>query len=166
MIVVDTSAFISLATINTLKPVLDEFEVHTTETVVDELEETADYEDIHGHAARTVLDQRDRITVHPIDTGEFRSNRVDPGEGSCALLTKQLDARFLITDDLKALPELQTVSDANVAISPIVLNALVKKDVLDQKEAIRRLETLAEDRSWLGAPIYRRARDLFEDDND
>jgi len=161
MIVADTSALVSLTTAGTLRLFLEEFDVHTTETVVDELEETSEYDDTHGEAAETVLQQLDQITVHGIESGEFQSSRVDPGEGSCALLTKDFNADFLITDDLRALPEVQTVADAKVAISPIILKALVKRDVLKEQEAREKLEMLAERRDWLGAPIYRRAQNLF-----
>jgi len=163
MIVADTSALISIATIDTLELFLTEFDVHTTEAVIQELEETSGYNDQHGNAAKTVLKNLDRISVHHIPNGDFRSSRVDKGEGSCALLTNEMEADFLITDDLRALPELQAVVDARVAISPIVLKALVQRDELKPEAARNRLAKLAESRDWLGAPIYRRAEALFED---
>lgn len=161
MIAADTSALISLTTVDLLDTFLTEFNVHTTEKVVEELENTSKYDDTHGEASETVLDHLDQITVHQVK-GEFQSSRIDSGEGTCALLTKEIDAEFLITDDLRALPELQTVADAQVAISPIVLRALVKREVLEQEEALNKLDELAQQRDWLGAPIYRRAMDLFE----
>ncbi|MFB6353775.1 MAG: hypothetical protein ABEJ92_06785 [Halobacteriales archaeon] len=163
MIVADTSALISIATIDTLELFLAEFDVQTTKTVVQELEETSGYDDRHGHAAETVLKNLDRISVHRTSNEAFRSSRVDKGEGSCAVLTNDLKADFLITDDLRALPELQEVVNARVAISPIVLKALVKRDVLEPEEARNRLAKVAETRDWLGGPIYRRAQALFED---
>lgn len=162
MIVADTSALISIAAIDTLELFLTEFDVHTTETVVQELEETSDYEDNHGAAAELVLENLDLMRLHRNQSGDFSSSRVDQGEGSCALLTNDLEAEFLITDDLRALPELQAVVDARVAISPIVLRALVQRDVIESEEATRRLTMLAESRDWLGKPIYRRAQTLFE----
>lgn len=161
MIVADTSALVSLATVDVLDTVLVEFEVHTTETVVEELEDTADYEDRHGEAARVVLDDRDRFESHEM-AETLESSRIDSGEGSCALLTRRLDAEFLLTDDLRALPELQTASDAEVAISPIVLKALVQREVLERDRAREKHDALARRRSWLGRPIYTRARELFE----
>lgn len=163
MIVADTSALISLAAIETLESFLAEFDVHTTDSVVQELEETSGYDNHHGDAAEMVLNNLDWITVHPVQNGDFRSSRVDQGEGSCAKLTNDLEADFLIADDLRALPELQAVVDARVAISPIVLKALLERGVLDPEEAKRRLTRLADSRDWLGAPIYRRAQALFED---
>jgi len=163
MIVADTSALISLATADTLHLVLEEFDIHTTRTVLEELENTAGYDDSHGTAAENVLDHREQVTVHETEGLESQSSRVDGGEGTCAILGQELEAEFLITDDLRALPELQVLTDARVALSPIVLKALVKRGVLTRTEAEIRLESIAETRDWLGAPIYRRAQTLFSD---
>ena len=166
MIVADTSALISLATADVLTIVLDEFAVHTTETVMSELNDTAAYDDAAGTAATQGLEQQERLTVHTVDEVNVpTTSRVDIGEGSCVVLVNRIDAGFLITDDLRALPELQQLCNANVAISPIVLKALVNRGVLTNEEAKDRVDQLAETRDWLGAPIYRRALDLFENSN-
>lgn len=86
-----------------------------------------------------------------------------PDEGSRARLTNDRGAAFLITDDLRALPELQAVVGARVAISPIVLNALANRDVLEPDVAKDRLQARAESRDWLGAPSYPRAQSRFAD---
>ena len=161
MIVADTSALITLASIDIFDLVLEEFDIHTSVTAVEELEDTAEYDDSHGKAADGVLQHRDQFTVHDASRTEFQSSRIDGGEGSCADLARDLGADFLITDDLRALPELQTLSGTQVAISPIVLRALVKRDVLDEEEAAAKLEAAAENRDWLESPIYTKARDLF-----
>lgn len=164
MIVFDTSALISLATAEVLETVLNEFEVHTTETVVEELRDTSEYNDQSGKAAKTVLTELNLITVHETDNSEFQSSRIDSGEGSCIHLVKELDAEFLITDDYRALPELQTLVDSKVAISPILLKALVKRNLLTDHEAVSRLEQMAENRDWLESPIYRHATRLFNEE--
>lgn len=162
MIVADTSALLSLAAGDTLHLVLEEFDVHTTTTVVDELEETSTYEDIYATAARTVLASRDYMTVHRTDPEGVSSSRIDEGESSCITLARDRQADFVLTDDLRALPELQPLVDAQVAISPVVLKALVKRDVIETADARSRLQQIAETRDWLEAPIYRRAQRLFE----
>ena len=163
MIVADTSALVSLTTAECLDLVLDEFDVQTTATVIDELEETAGYDDPHGDAATTILDHQDRFTVHTVEDNIPETSRIDQGEGSCVVLADQYSADFLVTDDLRALPELQQLTDAQVAISPIVLKALMNRGVLGREDAIQRLEQVAETRDWLGAPIYRRAKRLFNE---
>ena len=140
MIVADTSALITLASIDIFDLVLEEFDIHTSVTAVEELEDTAEYDDSHGKAADRVLQHQDRFTAHDTSRTEFQSSRIDGGEGSCADLARDLDADFLITDDLRA---------------------LVKRDVLDEQEAVAKLEAAAENRDWLESPIYTKARDLF-----
>ncbi|WP_254862119.1 hypothetical protein [Halovivax gelatinilyticus] len=162
MIVVDTSALISLVTADALELVLEAFNTHTTETVIEELETTAEYTDVHGEAAANVLENRSQFTVHPVADPALETSRIDRGEASCVGLCQKLDADFLLTDDLRALPELQTVTRAQVAISPIVLKALVNRDILETEDARDRVEQLAETRDWLGRPIYRRAQNLFD----
>lgn len=163
MIVVDTSAFISLSTANSLDLTLEAFDIHTTELVSRELEETATYTDVHGRAATAVLERESEFAVHTVPEPELRSSRIDRGEASCVRLCQELEADFLLTDDLRALPELQNVTQARVAISPIALKALVKRNRLSNEEAQNRLKTLAKNRDWLASPIYKRARNLFSD---
>lgn len=160
MIVADTSALVSLATAGVECHLLEAFDVHTTAAAVQELEDTAEYDD-HGDAADAVLNDRDLLTVHDVDGLEIESTRIDHGEASCVALTQEHDADFLLTDDYRALPELQPLADARVATSPILLKALVERGVLGRSDALDRLDEMAEHRSWLGTPIYRRARQLF-----
>ncbi|ACV12532.1 conserved hypothetical protein [Halorhabdus utahensis DSM 12940] len=160
MIVADTSALVSLASINRLDLLLAEFDVRTTETVFSELQEMADYADSHGRAAQAVLDRQETLAVHEVDE-PIESGRIDAGEGSAVVLARERNADFLITDDLRALPELQAVTETRIAISPILLRALVERDVLDGEDALAAVEQLADERDWLGAPIYRRAKELF-----
>lgn len=163
MTVADTSALLSLTTGEIFETMLEAFDVHTTETVVEELKNTSEYRDRHGKAAQKVLDQLDRITVHTTDNRSVQSSRIDDGEVTCVTLVRELDADFLITDDYRALPELQTLVRSKVAVSPILLKALVKKDVLTLDEARNRFERMAENRDWLEAPIYRHATQLFDE---
>lgn len=162
MLVLDTSALISLAVGGVLDPAFDEFSVATTTLVRDELVETGEYDDRHGRAARAVLDREDRIEVTDVTGEAFVTSRIDAGEASCVAAVRELDAAFLVTDDFRALPELQRVVPVEVALSPIVLRALVKRGALSENEARTAFDAIAEGRDWLGAPIYRYARRLFD----
>ena len=162
MILADTSALVTLASAEVIETVADEFDLHTTQVVVSELRDTAEHEDVHGEAAQRVLEQSDEIDVHETGDSGFESSRIDEGEASCIVLTRRIEADFLITDDLRALPEVRELVEAKVAISPIVLKALVKRRVLQPEQAGEKLSTMAERRDWLGAPIYRRAKALFD----
>lgn len=162
MIVADTSALVSLATADALEVVFEEFDVHTTELVIEELEATADYDDVSGAAADSVLSHTEQLTVHVVEDFSFDSSRIDDGEASCVVLVRDTDADFLLTDDLRALPELQPLTPCEVAISPIVLKALVKRERFTRERATEKVEQIAADRDWLQSPIYRRAKGLFE----
>lgn len=162
MLVVDTSAFISLAVGGVLETTTEEFQVATTELVVNELERTADYDDRHGDGATTVLEAMNSIDVTEGSAEQFVTSRIDEGEASCVAAVRQLDAEFLITDDYRALPELQALVQAEVALSPILLRALFKRKALNETEAKAAFEAIADGRDWLGAPIYRYAHRLFD----
>lgn len=162
-VVIDTSALISLAIGDVLDQTLAAFDAITTPAVIEELEETAEYDDRHGTAATTLLRQTDALTMQDADGTSFKTSRVDAGEASCVAVARDVDAAFLVTDDYRALPELQGLVDAEVAVSPIVLRALVKRDTLSSEDAETAFETIAAGRDWLDAPIYRYARRLFDE---
>lgn len=102
------------------------------------------------------------MTVHENTDPAIETSRIDAGEASCIDLTNSENAAFLIADDLRALPELQTLTDAQIAISLILLRALVTRDALTATDAQKRLDQIAQSRDWLGAPIYPRGQKLFE----
>lgn len=164
MLVVDTSALFSLAVGDVLDIAVDEFEVVTTETVRSELRETAGYDDRHGDAAGRALELTDDVDV--IDAADeserVATSRIDEGEATCVVAARETNAEFLITDDYRALPELRAAVDSRVALSPIVLRALVKRNALSENEAWTAFETISVGRDWLEGPIHRYARELFE----
>jgi len=162
MLVVDTSAFVSLAVSGVYQSVCDEYELVTTEIVWSELDATAAFEDTHGQAAADVQSAREQLTVLDVSGESFETSRIDAGEASCVAAVRETEAAFLITDDYRALPELQQLVDCEVALSPIVLRALVKRGVLAEGAATAAFERVVDERDWLGAPINRYAKQLFE----
>lgn len=162
MQVVDTCAFISLAVGDVFELVLDEFDLVTTSLIVDELEATAEYDNRHGMGAATVLDHTDRFEILETTAPKLTSSRIDAGEASCVAAVRETGASFLVTDDFRALPELETLVAVDIALSPILIRGLVKRNVLTDSEARTTLERIARERNWLGTPIYRYALQLFE----
>lgn len=163
MLVVDTSAFVSLAMGGVLQTVATEFTVVTTETVVAELEETSGFDDRHGRAATSALELRAEFEILDVTPHEHRSSRIDDGEASCVAAVNETDASFLVTDDFRALPELEPLVDAEVALSPVVLLALVRRGVLARSTARDRVDRMADERAWLGTSLYRYAQELFDE---
>lgn len=164
MIIADTSALISLASGSVLNLFLDEFEVVITETVLDELEELSQENDRTAENAKQVYRSKESLKTRATRGEKPVSSRVDEGEASCALLAQERDSDFLTTDDLRALPEIEKMAGkGKVAISSMVLRALVKRNVLDKQQALEKLEQMVKRRDWLHRSIYRKARELLED---
>jgi predicted nucleic acid-binding protein len=162
MIILDTSAFISLSMADLMERVVEDYSVHTTQEVISELEQTAREEDRVSDAASQVLSCRESIEVHSQSFERFETSRLDSGEASCVALTREVDADFMLTDDLRAMAEIKKLSTLEVAISPFMIVAMAKNDVLSREEALEKIEKLAENRDWLGTPIYQRAKKQFE----
>ena len=161
MLVIDTSAFVSLAVGGMFEPTTEEFEIATTRTVCEELERTGAYDDRHGTAAASVVAQRDALTILSTDPEAFTTSRIDRGEASCVVAARELDATFLVTDDYRAFPELQELVTADVVLSPIVIRALSKRNAISDEAAQAAFDSIVADRDWLGAPIYRYAKSYF-----
>ena len=107
----------------------------TTQTVWEELEATAGYDDRHGVEAATVLASEDAFSIVEKQAESFETSRIDAGEASCVAATRTRDTPFLLTDDYRALPELQELVEAEVMLSPIVLRALVKRGTWSEQRA-------------------------------
>ncbi len=163
MIVADTSALVSLASGSVLDLFLEEFAVIISRTVMEELEELSQTDDRTGESATLVLLAADSLQIREINGEKPVTDRIDEGEASSAVLLREQEADFLITDDLRALPEIEKlVGQDKVAISPIVLKALVKRDVLTKNQALKKLEQMGKERDWLHLPIYKKAKKLLE----
>lgn len=163
MIILDTTAFVSLSILEILEKVIEKYSVHTTEEVVSELEEIAEEQDYLAEAAKEVLQNKEAVNIHQTGFDRFQTSRIDSGEASCLALTREIDADFLLTDDLQAMAEIRKLSSSEVAISSMMLQAMVENNFLLKKEALNRLDKLAEKRGWMKTPIYQRAKSQLEE---
>ena len=163
MIILDTSAAISLSITELLGKTLENHSVHTTEQVVNELKEISQEEDYLAEAAATILEKQGKITLHSTDFERFQTSRIDSGEASCLALTREIEADFILTDDLHAMAEIRKLSTTEAAISPTILQAMVENNTLTKEEAMDKIDQLAETRSWLGTPIYKKAKKQVEE---
>lgn len=163
MIILDTAAFISLSIAEVLEEALENYSVHTTEEVFSELEEIAEQQGYLAEAAESSIDKKEKITVHQTKFERFQTATIDAGEASCLALTREIDVDFLLTDDLHAMAEIKKLSSSEVAISPIMLEAMVKNQEITKKDALDKLDKLAETRDWIETPIYKRAKEQLEE---
>lgn len=162
---IDTSALVSLGISRVFDEVTSRLDLHTTDVVVDELEEMSQYNDPFAESAIRCLEtirQSNLITEHEIDVrGRDLHSKIDRGELSCVDLYRELEADYLVTDDHRASAALEDYVGGNIVFSPILLKALTKKGIITEREAVAELKTMAEHRNWFDSPLYQYGLQLF-----
>lgn len=162
-LVADASALVSLASVSLLSLVLNEFDVVVSDVVVRELKEMCTYANSHGNAANEVLRNIDRIKEKKASNYQrFKTSRIDAGEASCLELIESGEQDYLLTDDFRALGEIEKQIGEMVVLSPIILKVLALRGIIDKRQALTKLDEMAERRDWFGRPIYRYAKKYFE----
>lgn len=105
----------------------------------------------------------DRIAVkNAANYQRFKTSRIDAGEASCMEIIETGEQDYLLTDDFRALGEIEKQIGERVVLSPIILKVMVIKGIIDKSEALAKLDEMAEKRDWLERPIYRYAKKYFE----
>ncbi len=161
-LVADASALVSLASVSLLPLVLNEFNVVVSDVVAQELREMSTYADLYGTAANEVLMNIDRIQVKKtLNYQRFKTSRIDAGEASCMEIIESREQDYLLTDDFRALGEIEKLIGDRVVLSPIILKVLVIRGRIDKHQALTKLDEMAEKRDWLGRPIYKYAKRYF-----
>lgn len=165
-IVADTSALISLGSVadttpNPLDLLLDSHDISLPEQVVDELTETASYDDTSGEAAQAVLDRQTAFQVRSVELDE--TFPLDDGENAAVTLANEVDAVQLLCDEFNRLALIHaSLADTRLVTTPIVLTALVRNDVLSSDTAEAFLDDMSAARSWSGNTYVARARSTLQ----
>jgi predicted nucleic acid-binding protein len=161
-IVADTSALVSLGTVvdattNPLDILLESHELLLPEQVLEELAETASYDDASGAAAQAVLDRKNAFEVHLVELDE--TFPLDDGENAAVTLANEVNAVQLLCDEFNRLALIHaSLVETRLVTTPILLTALVRNDVLSPDSAQRFLERMSEARSWSANSYVARAR--------
>src|SRR6056297_1394327 len=161
-IVADTSALVSLgtaadATINPLDILLESHKLLLPKHVLEELAETASYDDASGEAAQAVLDRKNAFDFRPVELDE--TFPLDDGENAAVTLANEVNAVQLLCDEFNRLAVIHaSLVDTRLVTTPILLTALVRNDVLSPDSAQRLLERMSEARSWSANSYVARAR--------
>ena len=148
--ILDTSAFISLESINILEQVLNLFSITTTNSVIKELEEFAKYDDKYGKIAKNVLKLKNRLTIESCEIKESIKH-VEPTDNELYNLSlkKKLP---LVTDETKLVHH--TRHKIEVYFSPVFLILLLKEKYFTKEEVLDKLEKLKDIRNWRNNIIY------------
>jgi predicted ribonuclease YlaK len=164
-VVADTSALVSLGvvadhTANPLECVLTEHTLFVPARVLDELEETAAFDDASGRAAKAVLDRRDRFMVRTIELDE--SFPLDDGENAAVSLANDIEATQFYCDEFNQLALVHaSLTTARLVTTPILLIVLVRTDAISATDGEGLLEDISAVRSWSGNAYVTRARETL-----
>ncbi len=166
-LIADASALVSLGIVtdadpNPLACCLSRYEVSVPTAVIDELQEIASYDDVHGNAASAVLAQADAFTTQSVDLdSEFP---LDDGENAAVTLANELDAALLLCDEFNQLGLIHaSLADTRLVTTPTLLSVLVRTDPLSAADARLLLEEISDARSWGANSYVQRARSLLEE---
>lgn len=169
-IVADTSALVSLgvvadATPNPLDLLLDSHIIILPEQVVDELTETASYNDASGKAAQAVLDRQAAFNIRSVGLDE--TFPLDDGENAAVTLANTIDAVQLLCDEFNRLALVHaSLVDTRLVTTPIVLTALVRNGVLAADTAEAFLDEMSDARSWSANTYVTRAKATLQQQQD
>ncbi|WP_430506478.1 hypothetical protein [Haloparvum sp. PAK95] len=166
-LVADASALVSLGIVagddpDPLGLCLSRYEVIVPTAVIEELQEIASYEDVHGRAATAVLDRTDALATRAVDLdAEFP---LDDGENAAVTLANDLDASLLLCDDFNQLGLIHaSLADTRLATTPTLLSVLVRTEQLSAADARRLLDEISDARSWGANSYVQRAQSLLEE---
>lgn len=170
VLVADTSGLVSLGVAagqdpDPLSLCLAAYNVRVPETVVDELRETASYEDQHGEAAQMVLERTDSVTVQSVVLdADFP---LDDGENATVTLANDIDAALCLCDEFNRLGLIHaSLADTRLVTTPTLLSVLVRTGQVTSAETLAVLEDVSRVRSWDENSYVQRARSLLENETD
>lgn len=165
VLVADTSALVSLGIVGSaatdpLALCLDTYEVLVPEVVVDELEDVASYDDVHGRGAQVVLDQFGGFSVQSVSLDA--AFPLDDGENAAVTLANDIDAAIVLCDEFNQLGLIHaSLADTRLVTTPTLLSVFVRNGQLDAEDARVALDAIAAARSWETNQYVERARSLL-----
>ena len=165
-LVADTSGLVSLGIVagedpDPLGSCLSRYEVIVPQVVIEELQEIAVYDDVHGRSAPRVLDRTKRFETRAVDLdAEFP---LDEGENAAVTLANERDASVLLCDEFNQLGLIHaSLANTRLVTTPTLLSVLVRTEELSTTDARRLLGEISDARSWETNSYVQRARSLLD----
>lgn len=167
MLVADTSGLVSLgcATNGDHQPLNLCLETHETwipRNVVEELEEIASFDDVHGRGATAALDRAADVTIKSVELDE--GFPLDAGEHAAVTLANDIDAELLLCDEFNRLGLIHaSLANTRLVTTPTLLAVFVRTGQLQSGVALELLDEISQHRSWETNSYVERARSLFSE---
>lgn len=152
LVVADTSALVSLGTVaaHEARPLDVLLEDHVTvvpRRVLDELGDTAAYDDPSGRGARAAIDREPAFDVRATTLDE--TFPLDDGENAAVTLANDLGADQLLCDEFETLALVHaSLVGARLVTTPSLLLALARNGRVTVDEAADLLAAMSDARSW------------------
>ena len=165
-LVADTSGLVSLGIAarddpDPLALCLETYEVFVPDVVIEELEAVAAHDDVHGGAAREVLDREPQVSVTSVSIdGAFP---LDDGEHAAVTLANDIEAALFLCDEFNRLGLVHaSLAGSKLVTTPTLLVLFRRKELLTGDQAVSVLDRIGEARSWDANSYVERARSLFD----
>ena len=143
-LVADTSGLVSLGIADGSNPdpltlCLAVYDVFVPTEVIEELEEIALYNDIHGQAATAVCDRTAELTIQSVDLdAEFP---LDDGENAAVTLANEIDTELFLCDEFNNVGLIHaSLANTRLATTPTLLLVFVRTERLTAGQALALLE--------------------------
>jgi rRNA-processing protein FCF1 len=156
--IVDTSAFISIESIQLLKKVHTHFSSLTTDSVILELKNFAKHNDTLGEVAKRILASKKMIRVCNVVIKE-QIGHIEKTDNDLYNLAKQ-EASPVVTDDHRFAHHVK--DKITVYFSTFFLIALVVIGDVSKQKALTYLEKLRSARRWRDNIIYTVSKNALE----
>ena len=165
-LVAEASGLVSLGIVADSDPdplsiYLDHYQAVVPDTVVEELREIAEHDDVHGRAARTVLDRADAFRTEAVDLdAEFP---LDDGENAAVTLANDIDADLFHCDEFNHLGLIHaSLANTRVVTTPTLLSVFVRNEAFSSAKPRDLLDEISDARTWETNSYVQRARSLIE----
>jgi len=164
-VVADTSALVSIACARTdlLGVLVGEYELTVPLEVVDELEETAAYDDEQARAAERALRSVKGSAVGVQETELDPDFPLDKKQNAAVTLANTADADPFLCDEFNRIGLIHaSLSSARLVTTPKLLEVLVHRRALTRSDAVEALDDVSELRNWGNNSYVERARETLE----
>lgn len=164
-ILADTSALVSLEIKHLVALSSKIIQFYISDVVLSELKEIAEFDDVHGRSAKDVLSLVDSgiIAVRYVSARKEYLENIDIGEAEILTLAESGEYDYLITDDVRALPYIKSITKVKVLTSAFVIRLLYDLKLLSRDEALNSIKEISASRDWYGGILETISYKYFDD---
>lgn len=164
-ILADTSALVSLEIKHLVALSSKVIQFYISDVVRLELKEIAEFDDVHGRSAKDVLSLVDSgiIAVRYASARKEYLDNIDIGEAEILTLAESGEYDYMVTDDVRALPYIKSITKVKIMTSAFVIRILYNIKLLSRDEALNSIREISASRDWYGGVLEIISYKYFDD---